>query len=796
MIKSYLLVALRNLKKQKMFSLINLLGMAVGMACFTLFAQVAGVKLNADRFHKNADEIYTVVQVRTNENQEEVHTTFVPAPLALALHNDFPEIQEAARVLPAGRLTVKHQDNSFYENNVLFVDPSFLSVFSFKMEEGSPETALSGPNSIVISEAKATKYFGDEESIGKVLTLENNINVTVTGVTKNIPRTSSLRFDFLVSMETARALSFELDDWKTNQHTTFLLVGAEFNHKRFEQKLPAFMDKHFADSKESPQQLYLFPFRDFRLKSRNISSIIAQSHPVVVVITFAVGILLLFVVCINFINLSTARSMYRAKEIGMRKVIGARRSQLILQFLGESLLLSFLALPAAVILYELLHPVLASYIGNFSALGYTSNVSNSIFNYPFLLKYLVVAAVLSGFFSGIYPAIFLSSFPPLRVIKGNLSLGRQKKRGSKVLIAFQFGFAVIFIAAASLIKHQFGQMVKADFGYNRQQVAVVRLGKEALPQLELLKTKFASHANVVHVSAAGSLPVVWENPVQAWPIGVPEEAFTLQAYGVDYGFTESLEMKIVDGRSFSRAQSVKGSFILSETAVKKLQWEDPVGKQLTVGEQTGTVVGVVEDFLFADIGFNLPPAVLYHEPENLNFMLIKYSSPEGFPDLKGFMKQEWLSVNPNLPFECQTLDDYFNSFFQLLSRLAGFLNAIGLAAVLFSSLGLFGLASYMIEQRTKEIGIRKVLGASSVRILWKLMREYLILVAIANVVSLGLIYFGWNKVLQTGLLFITNIGVATYAYALTVTFFTAVAAVGFKTLKTARANPAESLRCE
>ncbi|NOR14984.1 MAG: FtsX-like permease family protein [Candidatus Aminicenantes bacterium] len=270
----------------------------------------------------------------------------------------------------------------------------------------------------------------------------------------------------------------------------------------------------------------------------------------------------------------------------------------------------------------------------------------------------------------------------------------------------------------------------------------------------------------------------------------------MHAYGVDYGFTESLKIQLTAGRSFSRTHADSQSFILSETAVKNLNWANPLGKQLTVGDRTGTVIGIAKDYLFADIGFRIPPTVLYLESKDLNYLLLRYSSSSGFSQLRGFIETQWGSVFPDVPFECRTLDDYFNDFFFLLGRLANFLNAVGIAAVLFSSLGLLGLATYMVEQRTKEIGIRKALGASSLKILWTLLKEYLVLVIIANVVSLGLIYFGWSKIMQTGLLFITNINVGTYLYALSLTLLTAVAAISIQTLKAARANPADSLRYE
>jgi putative ABC transport system permease protein len=461
MFKSYFLVALRNLKKQKTFSLINIVGMAIGMAGFTLFALTAGVKLRADRFHENADRIYSVVQVVQSENKQEKHLAFTPGPVAETLRSEFPEIEEVVRVYQGGRMTLKRGEDSFFENNILFVDSAFLSMFSFKMAAGNPETALSEPYSMVMSEAAATKYFGDEDPLGKVLTLEKGINVTVTGVTRNISRTSSIRFEFLLSMETCRTFSGILDDWTANRIATFLLVPEGFDKARLEGRLPAFMGKYFENYPESPQKMYLFSFLDFRLKSEHITSLVASSNPVSVFIVFAVGVLLLVVVSINFINLSTVRYMHRTKEIGLRKVIGARRSQLIGQFLGESLLLSFISIPAAIILYELIHPIFYAYMGSFALVSFIPQVSNSIWNYPFLLQYLVVAAFLTGIFSGLYPAFFLSSFQPLEVLKESFKPGRKKKRGSKVMIVFQFSLSVIFIASAGILKHQFGRFLEA-----------------------------------------------------------------------------------------------------------------------------------------------------------------------------------------------------------------------------------------------------------------------------------------------------------------------------------------------
>jgi putative ABC transport system permease protein len=385
----------------------------------------------------------------------------------------------------------------------------------------------------------------------------------------------------------------------------------------------------------------------------------------------------------------------------------------------------------------------------------------------------------------------------LHVLKESFKPGRKKKRGSKVMIVFQFAFSVFFIASAGILRHQFGHIWKADMGYNRERVAVIQLGKEDRNKLEALKTEISRHSDVVQVSAAGNLPIVWESSKPVRLPDVPEdEALTMKAYGIDYGFIEALEMQIKMGRSFSKDFADRQNFVLSETAIQKLGWENPIGEFLTVGDQTGTVIGVVKDFLFADLGFEIPPAVLYLEQENLNIMLVKFSSSDRFPDLRNFIKTQWLGLMPGRPFECQTLTEYSENIFGLLTKIANFLNMIGLTAVLFSSLGLLGLATYLVDRKTKEIGIRKVLGATSMNIMWKISKEFLILVGVASVISLGLLHFGWQKVLQTGLVFFTNVNAGTYIFALLVTLFTALVAVSSQTLKAAWANPVESLRYE
>ncbi len=796
MFHNYIVQAWRHIRKQKLFSFVNILGMAVGMAGFILLAQISGTKLNADKFHDNAGRIYGFVQVVSPPDEREQHTAYAPLPVLAALENEFPEIENGTRILPGGRLILKRGDDAFYEDRILFVDPAFLSIFTFAMASGGHHEALRDPRSIVLTETMARKYFGKEDPLGKTLILGNAVDLTVTGVAEDLPRTSTLRFDFLVPIETARPFVEGFDDWRTDRASVFLLLGKQPHLSGLAGKFPSFAEKYFADSPETKKAFYLLPFLDFRLDANHIATFLPTSPRAAVLLPFFLGVLLLLVVSFNFINLSNARHMHRLREIGLRKTIGARRSQIVTQLLGESLLLAFLALPLAVLFYELIHPVFYTYMLQAVPRGIASSVSNSIWNYPYLLKYLVVAALLTGFFSGFYPAFSLSACHPALILKGTIQTGRKKRRGGKFMIVAQFTLAVLFITSSAVIKKQFEHWVDADFGFSRDNLAIIRLPEEILPNLDSLKTEISRHPGVLTVSASANLPLVWsENRPARAAEANPEEAIVVDAYGVDYEFIEALDMTIKAGRSFSLAHGDSGNFIVNEAAVKQFAWTDPVGRLLTVGDRTGTVVGVVKDFLFDDIGFQIPPAVLFVEQERLNTLLVKHV-PGSFPDVRDFTRERWKAFAPDLPFTCTTFEEEFHAFFDLVDRLAVFVIGLGLATVFFSCLGLLGLAIFLLERRTKEIGIRKVLGASLARITWGITREYLLLVGIANILGAGLIFFGWRKTMQTGLLYLQNIGPGPVILSLSISLAAALAAVLSQSLKAARANPVDSLKSE
>lgn len=798
MFKTFIKLAYRNLKKQKMFSIINIFGLAVGLAVFALFAMTAGLKLNADKFHRNAENIYGVVQVLLTEGNEEQHTAYSPTGLRKAIQDEFPEIKDAVRIIPAGKMTIRSGNNSFYENNILFVDANFLTVFTFEMIEGNHNTALSEPNSIVLTEATSQKYFGEEDPLGKILYLNNKKQLTVTGVTKNIPRTSSLQYEFLISIESSELFLGDLNDFKNNNSTTFVLLHDGYNKKLFEDKLPAFTQKYLAGNlAELNRKLYLFPLLDFRLKSRHIESFIRSSHIVGVIITFSLGFILLIIVSINFINLSISRYMYRIKEIGIRKVIGASKTQLIIQFIGESLFLSFLALPIAIYLFDTLHPLLSAYIGSPSFVSVTARESYSLIQYPFLFKYLIITTILIGVISGIYPALVLSNLHLIQALSGNKKIGKKRKLGSKILIVTQFTLSIVFIAFAGIISDQFDNLIVSDFGFDRNNIAAVQVSDLTQSQRDMFINEIGKNSEILSVSAAGDIPIFWFSK-QTVLINeqVKESSLEINAYGVDNNFIELVGLNLIRGSSFSKNNDNDNNYIINKAVIKKFQFENPIGQELTLNDKPGTIIGVVEDFVFGDIEFGVDPAVLYYEPEKLNFALIKFASFSSFNPIQEYLKEKYQSLFPNMPFNCVSLEDYFIDNMDFLNKMAFLLNAIGIVAVFFSCLGLLGLTSFMVERRSKEIGIRKVLGVTLFGVVWTIIKEFIILVFIANVLGLLVIYFGWNAILQSGLMFMTQIGPGTYLFVLFISLITAVVAVTSQTLKAALTNSVESLRYE
>jgi putative ABC transport system permease protein len=791
MFKNYLTVALRNIFRFKAYSLLIIFGLALGIAVFMLSVIYTGFNFSYDTFHENADRIYMVVQVLPSGNKGEQNTAVIPAPMLPALVGEYPEIEDSTRISRCRKTIVRSSDQVFYETNILLVDTNFLSFFAFDMLKGNSSSSLDSPNSIVISEDTAVKYFGDGNPLGKTLSLDNKVDVTVTGILENPPYNSTIKYDFLLSMETARQLYGWMDDWTVNSQTTFIKLPEGVSPGQLEATFPEFVGKYFSDSPESPKRLFLLSFLSFRsqVESMDLLSHLIEGTPFVVSYFFiAMAFVLLLVVCINFMNLSTARYMHRTKEIGMRKVVGARRSQLIKQFLGESVTLSVISIPLAIALYYLFEPSFRAYV--------SPDVNLSLWDYPLLCLLLLGSVVLMGLFAGSHPAFFLSSFRPVQVLKGNVHIGRRSGFFRKVLVVSQFVLSILMIVFTVGISQQLSFLLKMDPGFNRERVITVTIPPESRENLDLLKKELAKHADVQMISAASYVPVNWNPRNQVIPEGYDEtEAWTMAAYGVDHDFTELLEMEIREGRSFSEEYNDSESIILNETAAQQLQWENPIGKEMQLGGKRALVIGVARDFLFDDAHWKIAPSVIYLEEEDLGYLLVKISDvPVG--GIVDFIREKWGTINAGIPFSYSTLDTRFESNYRYIEGMYSVFGAIGIFAVFISCLGLVAVAFYTVGKRTKEIGVRKVLGASVPEIIRLLLFGFLKMVVVANIIAWPLTYVLLERFLDWAWAYTTDISVMIFIVTGLLTLVFAVLSVVYQTAKVSLSNPAEALRYE
>jgi putative ABC transport system permease protein len=790
MFKNYLTVSFRNIIKHKGYAFINIAGLTIGLAVFILVASFVDFHANFDSFHRDADRIYSIIQILPSAAEGKRHSARTPAPLLPLLSNEFDEIEDATRWIPTDKLIVRARNKTFFagEGRLWGVDPNFLSFFSFKMIAGNPETALKEPNSVVLTESTARRYFGNENAMGRTITLANTYNFAVTGITEDVPSNSSLTYELLVSAHTL--------NWQTNWEVicvTFVRLTKESDPQDLELRFPGFIQRRLSHLKTPPTQMYLLPLTDLYLKSLDVYSGLWKIYPYpLLLLTFAAGITLLLVVCFNFMNLATAQYVTRTREIGMRKAVGASRRQLMGQFLGESLLMSLIAFPLALVLTELMHTP-------FTRL--TSNefwpAAPEIWNNPMLIVKLLIVTLLVGLIAGSYPGFFLSRLRPIQVLTGQLQTGRKGSRVRQILVVSQFVASIFAIVFSIAIDNQYNYICNVDLGYNKQRVLVVPLGRSySRSMLQPLKEELSTHPDIKAVSAASYVPVSLDIPRQVIAEGAQgTEPLYMNVYLIDYDFVELLEMKIVQGRSFSRRHVDSGKFIISQAAARKLPWENPVGKKLTVRGKKGVIIGVIKDFEFDRVGTDKLPEAL-QLTNYLNYVFIKLSDAP-LKEVVNFIENRWHIFAPDEPFEYALLEERFGNWWLFIKKLADLIGLIGAVAIIFSCLGLLGLASFATQRRTKEIGIRKANGATVPNIIRLLLSDYLRLIVIANIIAWPLCYIALQNLLQWGWEnYWSDIGLGPAAFAAVVTLVTGLLAVLVHTIKAAKANPIDSLRYE
>jgi putative ABC transport system permease protein len=791
MFKNYLKVSFRNIFRHKVHSLINIVGLAIGMAACLLLSLWLLDELSYDRFHENADRIYRVVY-EYQENGRIKRIASTPAPLGPALVNEFPGIQKVVRFGENGFL-VRYQDRMFHES-VFWADPNIFEVFTFPLLAGNPKTALKEPYSILISEEMRDKYFGNNDPLGKTLTLNEWQDYKISGIFKNIPGNSHFRFQFLGAFNDYAAR--HQDQWGIANYYTYILTSKDFSMQTYQEKLPQFIEKYKGKkSLEMYKDSYpLQPLTSIHLHSQLRNEIEPNRTMGTIYIFSAIALFILLIACLNYINLATARYVNRAKEVGMRKILGATRPQLIKQFLGESFLFAIIAMIIAAVLAQL-------YLPMFNALS-AKKLELHYFNNLFILSGMIGIVFLVGLFSGIFPALHITMFQPLNTIKGIFAIDSKISRLRKPLVLFQFIISIVFIISSILITNQLHYLKTKTLGFDKANIINIPIySKVAWEKYETVKNEFLKYADISAVCASNFFPTKTAGyNMSYWHEGVGQSQYPMiGCLMVDTDFLETFKLKLIEGRNFSRQfpSDTERAFILNRSAVREFGWtpEQAIGKEFSVGgNPKGTVIGVVEDFHFESLQRKMRPVALLIDPQEFSHFSVRLN-PQNVPNTLRFIKNKWQELVPGQMFEYSFLDEDFDRLYKTEMRLGKIFIIAAALAIIIACMGLFGLAAFTVEQRSKEIGIRKVLGASVPEIVFLLSKEFTRWVLLANIVAWPIAWCAMQKWLQN---FAYRITILPWPFFLAglLAFLIALLTVSYKAIRAASANPVEALRYE
>jgi putative ABC transport system permease protein len=801
MFRNYLKSALRNIRKQKGYSFLNISGLALGMACSILIIFYIQHELSYDRFHENADRIYRI-SMEGRLGGEFMKVAPTPTPLAPSLLIKYPEVVKAARIRKSDAVSVEFADKKFIESAIVYADPGVFDVFTFPLLRGDVKTALARPYTVVLTERTAKKYFGLEDPIGKFLKFDNQYDFAVTGVIRDISPNSHLKFDVAYSMETffARRPSLR-DTWLSDiSGYTYVLLDRRTAQKPLEAKLPGLVEEKMGKVLKAIKgtiRLYLEPLTSIHLRSKLRWEFGGNGDILYIYIFAAIAVIILAIACINFMNLATARSARRAREVGIRKVVGACRRDLVGQFLGESTSTSLLALIVSLVFVQLALPLFKSISGIELRLGAGE--------LAWLVPMFFGLALFVGFAAGSYPAIYLSAFQPVKALKGGPG-GSEAKSGSvrfrRLLVVGQFALSIAMITGTWIIGDQIRYMKNKDIGFQKEQVLGIRTSdQKILKALDSIKSRLKEIPGVLEISATSFVPGAGQSTNAVVPEGFEGDTSALyRAIFADADFVRTMGMEIAKGRDFSKdmLSDAQDSILINETAVRKLGWDNPVGKTIKIAKgvfqyETKTVVGVVRDFNYASLRDTLEPLFISNEID-LTFLVVKLKT-NNMSRLIGEIRKAWTTISPGSLFDYFFIDELFDAQYRSEERLNKIFSSFSLIAIAIASLGLFGLASYMAERRKKEVGIRKVLGASLGEVVGLLAKEFLKLVGLAALIAWPIAYFAMNVWLR-GFAYRTQINLRTFAVSALAALAIAFLTVSYQAVRAALADPVDSLKYE
>jgi putative ABC transport system permease protein len=803
MFKNYFKIAWRNLLKNKAFSFINILGLSIGISvCFIIMLFVQD-ELSYDRFNVKADRTYRI-NFKASISGGKINESNVMPPVAQALKNDYAEVEDATRLRRYGRPKVMYGDKAFKDAEFVAVDPNFFSVFSLPFIKGDAKTALLQPNTVVVTKEQANKFFGNEEPIGKLLKFDNGGLFKVTGIIDKIPANSHFHFDMFGSMEGFPEA--KQSTWMNSNFFTYLVLKKESDYKKLETKLPGMVEKYMGPQIQQAMGMSLSQFRtkgnelgfalqpltSIHLHSVTSSELEPGGDLRYVYIFGAIAIFMLLIACINFINLSTAGASKRAKEVGIRKVMGSARFELVKQFLLESVLVTFLALLVSIVFIQLALPVFNDLSGK--------NL-NLAFNVRQVLTFLSLG-ILVGLAAGTYPAFFLSSFKPIATLKGKMSAGIKSFGLRSGLVVFQFFISVSLITGTVVVYRQMKFIQNTKLGYDKSQLMVLPNSWALGRNEKVFKQQLLNDPRVVNATISGYKPAgpSYNNNALAYPAGKENQLMKTLEYNVDEQYIPTLGIQMAAGRNFSTTMPTDSlAMIINESAAGAFGFgSNAVGQRIfrqnssRGHDVTYTVIGVVKDFHFRSLHELISPLLMVLNPESGLIIKVKTKDIAG---LLTSMKQQWASFNPEEPFTYNFMDELYNKTYAAEQKTGRILNIFALLTILVACMGLFGLATYTAEQRSREIGIRKVLGASVTQVTQMLSKEFLKLVLIACIIAFPLSYWAMHKWLQD---FAYRIDIGWWVFVLAgfAALFIAMFTVSFQAIKAALANPVKSLRSE
>ncbi len=792
MLKNYLKIALRNLRKHRGYTVINVAGLGVGLASCVLILLFVQDERSYDRFHANADRIVRVALDDIDANGNVSRFARVGAPWGPALVQDFPEVEKSVRFRYVGSVLFRQDDVQVYEANGLYTDPAVFDVFTLPFIHGNPETALAEPDGLVLTETMAEKYFGDDDPLGKTLTIEDT-DVTITGVVEDVPANSHFSFDFLRPFAVhAAARPDWMDNWGRYNYHVYLLLRDAAAAEALQDKLPAFLPRHVDEVTAATTKVVLQPLTRIHLHSRRSREFEANGSMATVYILSAIALFILLIACINFMNLATARSASRAKEVGLRKVVGAHRHQLIGQFLGEAILVSFLALVAGLALVELFLPAFNTLTGKTLSTYYAQDAG--------LVLALLTLGLVVGGLSGSYPAFFLSAFRPASVLKGDLPTGTHAARLRKILVIAQFTISIVLLIGVGVVFEQLGFIQNKNLGFNKEQVVMIPMRDSNVQQNYIaMKEAFLQHPNVLKAAASSGTLGGGDWGISIRAEGAPdEETLSTRMLCIDYQYLETMEMDLVAGRKLSEAfpSDAEDAFLINEALAQQLGWDDPLSRRLQVGGdwRKGAIVGIVKDFNFRSLHEAVDPMVMFFAPENMLVFSVRIRSENAGSTLD-HLRATWQQFAPDRPFVYSFLDESFARQYEADEQFGEVFSYFALLAVVIACLGLFGLASFTAEQRTKEIGIRKVLGASVAGIVLLLSKDFARLVGIALVLAAPLAYLAMTRWLEN-FAYRIEISWRIFLIAGSLALATAVLTVSYQAIRAALADPVKALRYE